>query len=189
MQNGNFQKTKGFTLTELLVVLTIVAIVLSLAIPSFRHTFLQQRSNSAIFDLNNLLNFSRTEAITKGKPITFCASNDQQRCQNLFKDYFIVFEDQNSNLVIDENETLLRVYQIGSWYTLNWAAFGNKPYITYSPLGSINHNNGSLILCPKSRESTYGRIIIINKGGRARFAKDKNGDGIVDKANGLSLNC
>lgn len=56
-------KVKGFTLVELMVTLTVVAILGAVAVPSFR-TFLQnQRRSSAVSDLVLALNLARSEAV------------------------------------------------------------------------------------------------------------------------------
>ncbi len=72
----------GFTIVELLVTMSIVAILTMIAVPSL-NTFIQnQRLATATNSLVLSLNYARSEAIKRSVPngITVCASSDQQTC-------------------------------------------------------------------------------------------------------------
>lgn len=57
------RRPAGFTLLELLVTITIVGILSSIAVPSFRSLILNQRIKTASFDLVASLTTARSEAI------------------------------------------------------------------------------------------------------------------------------
>ena len=57
------RRPAGFTLLELLVTITIVGILSSIALPSFRSLILNQRIKTASFDLVASLTTARSEAI------------------------------------------------------------------------------------------------------------------------------
>src|SRR5438270_13741674 len=58
-------KTKGFTLVELMITLTIAGILTGLALPSFRDFIRTQRLKSASFDLVAGLTYDRSEALKR----------------------------------------------------------------------------------------------------------------------------
>jgi type IV fimbrial biogenesis protein FimT len=58
-------KTAGFTLFELLVSITILAILATLAVPSFTGFIADQRVKAASFDLMSALTLARSEAIKR----------------------------------------------------------------------------------------------------------------------------
>lgn len=60
----------GFTLTELLVVITVVGILTTIAIPSFTSLSQSQRVKNASFDLYSLFTIARSEAIKRNAQVT-----------------------------------------------------------------------------------------------------------------------
>jgi type IV fimbrial biogenesis protein FimT len=70
----------GFTLFELLVTMSIAAILMTLAIPAMRHFVQEQQDSSAASSLVANLNYARSEAIKEDLPtgagigVSFCAS-------------------------------------------------------------------------------------------------------------------
>lgn len=63
-------RNRGFTLMELLITLAVVAIVASLAVPSFQNMIATQRVRSAANDLVTSLNFARSEAVKRNASVT-----------------------------------------------------------------------------------------------------------------------
>ncbi|MHB1617036.1 MAG: GspH/FimT family pseudopilin [Metallibacterium sp.] len=66
------RNARGFTLLELMVVLIIVAIVLTFAIPSFRTLLMNSRVNDVVGNLSGALNYARNTALSKNAPIGVC---------------------------------------------------------------------------------------------------------------------
>ncbi len=69
---GSKREARGFTLLELMVVLIIVAIVLTFAIPSFRTLLMNSRVNDVVSNLSGALNYARNTALSKNAPIGVC---------------------------------------------------------------------------------------------------------------------
>jgi len=66
---------RGFTLIELMITLAIVAILSSLAAPSFRELVATQRVRSAVSALNESLWLARSEAIKRNAAVEFAFAN------------------------------------------------------------------------------------------------------------------
>ena len=60
----------GFTLTELMITITIVGIVASMAVPSFSKMLERNRLKEAAHSLKNDILFARTEAIKRSQNVT-----------------------------------------------------------------------------------------------------------------------
>jgi type IV fimbrial biogenesis protein FimT len=61
---------RGFTLTELLIVVTVLAVLLAAGMPAFGEFMRNQRVKTASFDVYSTLVFARSEAITRNASVT-----------------------------------------------------------------------------------------------------------------------
>jgi type IV fimbrial biogenesis protein FimT len=61
---------RGFTLPELLIVITVLAVLLAVGMPSFAEFVRNQRVKTASFDLFSTLVHARSEAITRNATVT-----------------------------------------------------------------------------------------------------------------------
>jgi len=89
---------RGFTLVELLVVITIAAILAAIAAPSFREMNRSMAVRSAADELAAGIQFARSEAIRTNQTVSLLI--DGRTWQ--------VFVDTNGNNIRDNSETLLR---------------------------------------------------------------------------------
>ena len=64
----------GFTLVELLIVITIASILAAIALPSFKSLNESQRVKNAAYEIYSVLNLARSEAIKRNKNITVTPS-------------------------------------------------------------------------------------------------------------------
>lgn len=88
----------GFTLIELMVVIAIVAILASIAYPSFRTLILNNRITSQTNSLLGVLQLARSEAVTNRVTTRVCGSTDNSNCDtNSWESGVIVFRDADGN--------------------------------------------------------------------------------------------
>jgi type IV fimbrial biogenesis protein FimT len=105
----------GFTLVEIATVMAIAAIILMIAIPSFRYVTSSNRAAQEVNALLGDMRYARAEAVKEGQQVTICASSDGLNCSGLsdWKNGWIVFSDPNGNHVVDVTnpvtEPILRV--------------------------------------------------------------------------------
>ena len=127
----------GFTLVELVFTVTIVAILVSIGVPSFRTVTNSNRISSEINGLLGDMQFARAEAIKEGRTITVCSSSNGTSCagSTSWNTGWIVFTDPNSNGSVDAGESVLRVQKtLGSGDTLvadnttKWVTFNREGF-------------------------------------------------------------
>lgn len=68
--------SKGFSLTELLIILAISAILVTLAVPSFRETMARSRVTGTVNLLNSSIDLVRNEAMTRNRVTVMCRTVD-----------------------------------------------------------------------------------------------------------------
>ena len=108
----------GFTLLELMLVVTIGGILLAIAIPSMGNFIRNSRITSAANDVMAALHFTRSESIKRRMPVTLCTSantlnaddtqNDAATCAaSPFLTGWIAFVDTNQSGQRDVGEAIL----------------------------------------------------------------------------------
>lgn len=65
----------GFTLIELMIVVALLVIFATIALPSFSYLIKSNRTQSAASELTSLLQYARAEAVTRNVDITATASS------------------------------------------------------------------------------------------------------------------
>ncbi len=73
-------RESGFTLIELMITMVILAILLSLGVPSFQSVIARNNVASAASVLSASLSLARSEAIKRGTTVTVCKSSDGSSC-------------------------------------------------------------------------------------------------------------
>lgn len=64
------RRLRGVTLIELMVVLSVLVVIISIGVPSFRDFTLNQRIKNAGFDMVASLTFARSEALKQNGTVT-----------------------------------------------------------------------------------------------------------------------
>ena len=94
-------RMSGFTLVEIMISIAVVAILLTIGIPSFRYV---TNSNRIAAEINGLLGdmqYARSEAITEGQTVTVCVSTNSTSCAgaavSTWEKGWLVFSDVNGD--------------------------------------------------------------------------------------------
>jgi type IV fimbrial biogenesis protein FimT len=172
------ETNRGFTLVELMVAVALVAILSTLAAPSFTGLIDRSRATAQSQHLLSSLQFARTEAAKRGVRVSLCHSVAPEAttpsCGGAGSDWgtgWLVFVDNihiagNVAGTLDANDTLLRVGPplrggtiIPSASYADWVSFGS----TGRPFGS-GLANGNFRTC----RGVTRREVLISTTGRIR---------------------
>jgi type IV fimbrial biogenesis protein FimT len=105
---------RGFTLVEMMVVIGIVAILMSIGVPSYKYISNSYRMAGEINGLLGDAQFARSEAIKEGQQVILCTSTDGQTCAGVttWQVGWIVCVDLNANNTCDAGEPVLRTQKV-----------------------------------------------------------------------------
>jgi type IV fimbrial biogenesis protein FimT len=109
---ANRVRRSGFTLIELIMTITIGAILLAIGVPSFRYVTSANRASSEINGLLGDMQFARGEAIKEGQTITICAAaNGTPPClgTTAWENGWIVFSDIAGTGIFGGNDAVLKM--------------------------------------------------------------------------------
>lgn len=106
------QRHCGFTLLELLVTLSIVAILSAIALPSFNFMNNKRIAQTQVDNLQRTLALARQTAIASNKPTVVCPSGDGASCgeDDNWSFGMMVYEDNNRNETYDSDSDRLLEY-------------------------------------------------------------------------------
>jgi len=155
---------KGFTLLELIITISILAILLSLGIPAFQDFALKQRLNAAVTALHNDLLLARAQAIHRDVQVIACPWNPGAGCTGKtdWSDGWIVFGDSNEDRSYQDGETVLRHGQ-GVENVMIYSSSGRTDFRFY-PNGTAPGSNGSISICGLRGPEQARKLVISNLG-------------------------
>ncbi len=94
-------RMRGFTLTELMIVLMIIAIIAAIAVPGFSTLMQRTRLKTYANELVSSVYLARSEAIKRDATVRLCASSNGSSCNG-------AGSWQQGWIVIDPNDTVIR---------------------------------------------------------------------------------
>ncbi|NMP14853.1 GspH/FimT family pseudopilin [Thalassotalea sp. Y01] len=180
----------GVTLIELIVAISIIAILSTVALPSIKPLILQKRMMIEVNKWQQGFAFARQAAIRSANVVTLCPSSDGLRCTDNWQQGAMVFADLDGDKSKSTDETVL--YRIGAskkGFIATWRSFQNRNYIQFQHNGFTWYQNGTLRLCIEGENQRYNRALIVTRAGRVRASQDNDGDGLHDDASGESIQC
>jgi type IV fimbrial biogenesis protein FimT len=161
----------GFTLIELLMVVALVAILASLAVPSFRTMLVKRSLQAAADSLVSDMRFARSEALKRSTRTTICRSTNGTSCAvaGSWSDGWIVFVDMNADSAVGTGDDIVRVQQafenISSILGPSLAA--PLPSFKYEPTGFAKAATQTLVFISKGSVVTgSNRIVCVSTNGR-----------------------
>ncbi|HEO8482048.1 MULTISPECIES: GspH/FimT family pseudopilin [Stenotrophomonas] len=105
----SLRRQNGFTLVELMVTVAVLAILSTIAYPSFQSTIRSNRVATTTNELIASLALARSEAIKNTHGGAVCASTAGKECDgSSWTDGWMVWEDRNGNGSLDSGENVLR---------------------------------------------------------------------------------
>jgi len=168
-------RTAGFTLTELMVTLTVASILMMVAAPSFREFLQSNRMSTQVNLFISSLNIAKSEGVKGGARVTMCKSSNLIACTTSggWEQGWLLWTDKDKDGVIDENEILQTKGPAGGDLTIRGNYFV-KDKIIFTSSGNLETmNNGTVIFCDSrikvfDNDKDKARSVILSMPGRIR---------------------
>lgn len=160
--------TCGFTLIELMVTLSVAAILITIGIPSFANMLASNRVTAASNELVTTLNLAKSESIRSGQNSVLCKLNSAGNgCNNSgnWKDGWLLFNDADNDGSLSSGDQVIRIHSAPE-ASLNLTFANTANTITFRPNGTPNVK-GHFCL-QNSYQSTNSRAVLLYGTGRIR---------------------
>ncbi len=180
----------GFTLIELIVSVSIAAILISVGIPSFASMIKNSRQSATYNAFVADLSYARSEAVKRSDIVTVCARDSDTACKNSasWDDGWLVFADTSGDGSLDAGETIIKTSgALEDSQTLRPNGFTNAGFLQYRGRGNTD-STGIFVICD-DRGADEAKAINIVLTGAIRKAVDTDGNEIVEDMAGQDISC
>lgn len=158
-------RRSGFSLIELLLAMTLLAILLVVAIPMTQSLLTRNRVTQHAAELVTALNYARSEAVKRGSLVTFCKSKAGKSCEGDWRD---------GQIVIVDKQVLRQYAALTNGDNLIWrSSLGKNEMLQFAPAGFTHGQSGSFYYCPAEKQ--YAKRIVVEQSGRTRIMDDSSG--------------
>lgn len=179
---------RGFTLVELLLVITILSIAFGVGLPSINNIVKHTHRKTGLHNLITGIHLARTIAISEQTQTTICPLNESDQCTRDWNLPITIFRDPEGLRRLTSNEALVRVINPPKRGTLTGNT-GIRSHFGFNASGMARDAIGNILWCPDDANVTKAFQVIINMGGRPRLARDQNNNGIIEGSNGKDITC
>ncbi|WP_158224727.1 GspH/FimT family pseudopilin [Agaribacterium haliotis] len=197
----------GFSLIELLVVMSMAAILLGIAVPSFSQFLKKNRIQADQRSLLADLSVARNKAIEGNTVVSVCAkAANTETCADSddWSNGWLIFVDDASGTTSDNaangslegSEELVLIFDAKSNNSIDLqdepsgdnivsVSFSQRGYL----LSSKNDEQASILFCEPDDDAKFARAIFVELTGRAVGSRDKDSNGIHEAINGADISC
>ncbi len=150
------KKAAGFTLTELLIVMALVAILVSIATPGFGALTRANRVTVAANEMANLLSYARSEALTRGLNVTVEAPS--------VNNWSGALKVTTASSTVTGAVETLRAFEGTGLAPNGLNSTGTATRLTFRPNGTLA-SAFTILLCATNDKATLGKALNISQGG------------------------
>jgi type IV fimbrial biogenesis protein FimT len=157
---------KGFTLIEMLVTISIAAIMAMMAAPSMTESIQNSKTKALSGKFTVALHLTQSESIKRGVQVSI---KPQQSSANEWQSGWDIFADPNGNGTLDAGEELIQTHTIdanGISLVSEDTVFAT--WLGFLPSGAVTGNNGisgGFKICRADGDATKSRTVTIQASG------------------------
>lgn len=187
---NSFKRNRdAYTFVEVMVVLILIGILSSIAIPTFRNIIITSKISVAASTLHNALLFTRFEAIKRGRPVTICRSSNSDDANAScaagvinpeshlgWAEGWIIFVDVDQDLKFGGEDILVRV-QSRLFNKPGDGSMFSSPHrnqLTFNSTGQIfaSYMRFTISRPNDDKDVSHVKYLCLASGGRARIDND-----------------
>ena len=173
------KRNAGFTLMELMIAISIITILSTIAVPSFYYMNNLRITQSQIENLQRTLSMARQMALAKNRQTIVCPSGDGSTCNN-DNDWsygYMAYIDRNRDGDFNDAQDQLIEYIPGvrnvatrkDTSSFSHKLTGSRSEVKFSAQGAALETNQTLTYCDGNQKTKFE--VVINLQGRIEVRK------------------
>lgn len=185
----NFNRSRGMLLVDMLIAITLLAILLTLAVPSLQETIATNQLSTQINSFVTSVNLARNEAVKRNRTVALCKSANGTSCATSgnWEQGWIVFAntDNDSPAAVDAGETVL---QVATALPTSYSLRGNTnaaSSLSFRSTGDAQAN-AQVVLC-QNNSLSRSRTVFVSIAGHIYLGQDSNHDKIPEDDNDVNI--
>lgn len=182
---------RGYTLIEVMVVVSIIAILTALAAPSFVRTVRSTTISNSVNSFMSDMRYARSESIRRGASVVMCRSNapeatsptcgsgsgidvDGDGLGDGWASGWIVFEDLDGDGTKDANEPVLKVESQNTRIESVMEGGSGSTKFRFTPTGRLRNLSSAtqLTFGGTNYSNDLQRVLCVSMAGHVRIAGD-----------------
>lgn len=163
------QKHRGYSLYELLLALTLVAVIVGLGLPSFGSMLARSKMRVEVNALFHAIHLARKESIMRRRVVSLCPSRDGLQCEPGldWSSGWLMFENTDRDVPPrrDPGEPLLQVHRVHETVRIvaNRRGFTLRATVKRA-------TNGTFVVCDRAARA-HPVALVVSYTGRPRVAE------------------
>lgn len=146
-------KDQGFTLVELLITVSLLAIVCSIAVPALDNLIAYNRQQALLTQVQEAIQKARSHAVLHRQTVVLCGTNDATSCSSDWSKGWLS--------LMETTQEVLDVTQLPTSDELRWSGFGDRR-IRFRANGTSPLSNGRFYQCHK--QAVAWQLILSRQG-------------------------
>lgn len=169
------RKTRGFTLIEVMVAVSVMSTLLAVGLPAFAALLQHQRASAALASLVSQMSHARLAAVKHRRPTILCPSTSGTHCDagTDWSGGWMIFVERGDRTRPGTRSDVLQVETVPTSRHLRIRSTAGRNSLRYLPDGRSAGSNLTIIVC--NNESERLGAVVVNNAGRPRVERGPAG--------------